>query len=316
MPLIGEGQTIGVFGVPRDEPVAFTDREIEIVKTFADQAVIAIQNSRLFEQVRAKTRDLGESLAQQTATADMHRRLISRQLAFDLQAVFDTLIATAVDLNEAESGAICVRDGDVFRYRAYQTHDVSDEMGRYLVEHPAQLDRTSMAGRAILSAKVEQIADFLEDKEYAVPVALHGSLARAMLGVPLLGKEKVEGAIVLTRREPGFYPQRQIETLKTFADQAVIAIENARLFDQVQARTKELAQTVDDLRSAQDRLIQSEKLASLGQLTAGIAHEIKNPLNFVNNFAALSREVRSRKRRRPRRDVKSPTTRRKARSTN
>jgi signal transduction histidine kinase len=96
---------------------------------------------------------------------------------------------------------------------------------------------------------------------------------------------------VLTRREPGHFTQRQIEIVQTFADQAVIAIENVRLFDEVQARTKELAASLDDLRKAQDRLIQSEKLASLGQLTAGIAHEIKNPLNFVNNFSALSREL-------------------------
>jgi two-component system NtrC family sensor kinase len=289
VPLIGEGQTIGVFGVPRDEPVAFTDREIEIVKTFADQAVIAIQNSRLFEQVQAKTRDLEESLAQQTATADV-LKVISRS-AFDLQAVFDTLISTAVDLNNAYSGAICVRDGDVFRYKASRVHEGDDEVFRYLVDHPAAPDRSTVVGRTILSGQVEQIADILEDKDYAVPIATLGNPARALLGVPLLGKERVEGAIVLTRREPGHYPPRQIETLKTFADQAVIAIENARLLDQVQARTKELAQTVDDLRSAQDRLIQSEKLASLGQLTAGIAHEIKNPLNFVNNFAALSREL-------------------------
>ena len=89
---------------------------------------------------------------------------------------------------------------------------------------------------------------------------------------------------MLTREEPGLFADRQVEIVQTFADQAVIAIENVRLFDQVQARTKELAASLDDLRKAQDRLIQSEKLASLGQLTAGIAHEIKNPLNFVNNF--------------------------------
>jgi signal transduction histidine kinase len=102
---------------------------------------------------------------------------------------------------------------------------------------------------------------------------------------------RIEGVFSLARPEPGAFSHREIEVVRTFADQAVIAIENVRLFEQVQARTKELAQTVDDLRTAQDRLIQSEKLASLGQLTAGIAHEIKNPLNFVNNFAALSREL-------------------------
>ena len=105
------------------------------------------------------------------------------------------------------------------------------------------------------------------------------------------GKTGSRARCSLTRREPGHFTDRQIEIVQTFADQAVIAIENVRLFDEVQARTKELATSLDDLRAAQDRLIQSEKLASLGQLTAGIAHEIKNPLNFVNNFSALSREL-------------------------
>jgi two-component system NtrC family sensor kinase len=288
-PLIHQGRPVGVISVTRPETGAFAPADIAQLRAFADQAVIAIENARLFEEVQARTRDLEESLAQQTATADV-LKVISRS-AFDLQAVFDTLIATAVDLNNAYSGAICVRDGEVFRYKASRAHDGEDQVYRYLIDHPATADRTTVAGRTILSGQVEQIPDILQDKNYAVPIASLGNPARALLGVPLLGKERVEGAIVLTRREPGLYPQRQIETLKTFADQAVIAIENARLFDQVQARTKELAQTVDDLRSAQDRLIQSEKLASLGQLTAGIAHEIKNPLNFVNNFAALSREL-------------------------
>ena len=114
---------------------------------------------------------------------------------------------------------------------------------------------------------------------------------RAALGVPMLRDNKVEGVLVLTRPEPGPFTKSQIDLVQTFADQAVIAVENVRLFDETQARSRELAASLDELRTAQDRLVQTEKLASLGQLTAGIAHEIKNPLNFVNNFAALSAEL-------------------------
>ena len=161
----------------------------------------------------------------------------------------------------------------------------------YLEHHPATPGRGTIAGRVMLSGHIEAIPDRLEDAEFAVPLSSLGEEARALLGVPLLRNDAVEGVLIVSRLEPGHFAPRQIEVLQTFADQAVIAIENARLFEEVQARTHELAQSLDDLRKAQDRLIQSEKLASLGQLTAGIAHEIKNPLNFVNIFSALSREL-------------------------
>jgi signal transduction histidine kinase len=161
------------------------------------------------------------------------------------------------------------------------------------VDHPVTPGRTTASGRAILSGQIEQIPDILEDPDYAIPMQTltPEHTPRAMLSVPLLGKDRIEGAMVLSRRQPGLYTQREVDILQTFADQAVIAIENARLLDEVQARTRELSQSLDDLRAAQDRLVQTEKLASLGQLTAGIAHEIKNPLNFVNNFSALSVEL-------------------------
>ena len=288
VPMLRSGETIGSINVSRGELRPFSDRQIELLKTFADQAVIAIENVRLFDQVQAKTRDLEELLAQQTATADV-LKVISRS-AFDLQTVLDTLVASAVQLNGAQSGTICVREGDAFPYRAFSFAD-EPRLADYLRAHPPVAGRGSVAGRVILSGGVEQVSDILADPEYEVPIAAHGSPARALIAVPLIGKDRLEGVFILSRLAPGSYSARQIEILRTFADQAVIAIENVRLFDEVQARTKELAASLDDLRKAQDRLIQSEKLASLGQLTAGIAHEIKNPLNFVNNYSTLSREL-------------------------
>jgi GAF domain-containing protein len=280
LPLLRGDECIGVFLLTAREVGVFGEKEVALAESFRDQAQIAIENARLFNETQ-------EALQQQTATADV-LKVISRS-AFDLQAVFDAVVASAVELTAAHSGTICVRDGQTFRYRSFCGPAANPEFKKYLVDHPASPGRASIAGRAVLTGQVQQIPDLREDTEYSVPMDAHG--ARALLAVPLLGKTGAEGAIILTRLESGPYPQRQIEILQTFADQAVIAIENVRLFEEVQARTKELAASLENLQKTQDRLIQSEKLASLGQLTAGIAHEIKNPLNFINNFSALSREL-------------------------
>jgi signal transduction histidine kinase/HAMP domain-containing protein len=268
-----------------------TGDEIETLADRFNQMAGSIKESHdtLEAKVETRTLDLNEALRLQIATAEV-LKVISRS-AFDLQTVFDTLIASAVDLCEANSGTICVRDGDVFRYRGSAGGDVSDSLAEYLADHPATPGRGSIVGRVLLSGKVEAIPDRLEDSEFVVPMDAYGNAARSLLGVPLLGKAGIEGALVLTRMAPGPFSDRRVEIVQTFADQAVIAIENSGLFEQVRARTRELSASLDELRKAQDRLIQSEKLASLGQLTAGIAHEIKNPLNFVNNFSALSREL-------------------------
>ena len=287
VPLLRDDRIEGALVLTRTEPGHLPARQIEILQTFADQAVIAIENMRLFDEVQARTKDLQEALQQQTATADV-LKVISRS-AFDLQMVFDTLLSSAVSLAGAAAGSMCVRDGSAFPYRA--TSGLSPDLVRHLTAHPAAPGPGSTADRVLLSGEVVSIADVLEDPDYVLPTMQLGTPMRSTLGVPLLRDDRVEGALVLVRLEPGTFHRRQIDLVKTFADQAVIAIENVRLFDEVQARTKELAASLDDLRKAQDRLIQSEKLASLGQLTAGIAHEIKNPLNFVNNFSALSREL-------------------------
>jgi signal transduction histidine kinase len=153
-----------------------------------------------------------------------------------------------------------------------------------------QLSRSFVGGRAILDRAVALIPDVLEDPEYSRDFALAGGW-RAVLAVPLLRDRKAIGAVTVGKAEPNSFSERQIQVLKTFADQAVIAIENVRLFESVQTRTRELAESLEDLRTTQDRLVQTQKIASLGQLAAGIANEMKNLLNFVNNFSTLSAEL-------------------------
>jgi signal transduction histidine kinase len=240
-------------------------------------------SAETFRELQQRTRDLTESLEQQTATADV-LKAISRS-AFDLDTVLDTLIRSAASLCGAATGVIFLREGDRFRPRSTFGH--SPALQRWRETTPVRAGRDSTPGRVLLSHAVEQIIDVQADPELNPNIKALSS-NRTSLGVPLLRDGKIEGIFALdrTRMEP--FTERQIELVQTFADQALIAIENARLFNEVQARTRELAKSLDDLRTAQDRLIQTEKLASLGQLTAGIAHEIKNPLNFVNNFSALS----------------------------
>ncbi len=214
-------------------------------------------------------------------------KVISRS-TFDLQTVLETLITSAVELSGAYRGSIFLREGDVFPLKAASS--TTPEFLQYWAAHPPRAGRGSATERVIASGKIEEIPDVRTDPEMQMTAAALVNI-RATLGVPMLRDNKVEGVLVLTRPEPGHFTKSQIDLVQTFADQAVIAIENVRLFDEAQARTRELAASLEELRTAQDRLVQTEKLASLGQLTAGIAHEIKNPLNFVNNFSALSAEL-------------------------
>ena len=198
MPLMREGEAIGVLGLRRAEPVAFSEGQIELLKTFSDQAVIAIENVRLFDEVQAKTRDLEEALQQQTATADV-LKVISRS-AFDLQSVFDTLLSSAATLCGAIAGTLSVREGDVLRYKA--TFGLNLDLAKLLHERLESPGREMMAGRVLLSGQVEAIPDIVQDKEYVAP--RYGlNEARSVLGVPLLRRGGVEGTIVLGKREPG-----------------------------------------------------------------------------------------------------------------
>jgi signal transduction histidine kinase len=288
MPLLRDGKCIGLLALAGKRANAFALKDVVLAESFRDQALVAIENARLFDEVRARTEDLRESLQQQTATAEV-LKAISRS-AFDLESVLTTLTVSAKSLCGAASGVIYRREGSLYRYAASHM-DVDPAYRAHEQQVAIAANRGTLIGRVALEKGAVQIADAWTDPEYAEKDEAHLGNVRAMLGVPLMLSGEPIGAFALARREPMPFSQREVELVTTFADQAVIAIENARLFTEVQERTKELSQSLDELRTAQDRLVQTEKLASLGQLTAGIAHEIKNPLNFVNNFSALSAEL-------------------------
>jgi signal transduction histidine kinase len=254
VPMLKENGLIGVIGIYRQEVRPFTDKQIELVQNFAKQAVIAIENTRLLNELR-------ESLQQQTATADV-LKVISRS-TFDLKTVLQTLVESAARLCEADQATITRQIGGKF-FRA-EAYGFSPEFIELVRDVPVVPERGSITARALLEGKVIHVADVLADLDYTFAEAQKLGDFRTILGVPMLREGIPIGVLALTRSEVRSFTDRQIELANTFADQAAIAIENVRLFDEIQDKNRQLQMASENK----------------SQFVSSLSHELRTPLNAI-----------------------------------
>jgi signal transduction histidine kinase len=261
--MLKDKEIAGAIAIYRQQVRPFTDKQIELVKSFASQAVIAIENARLLNELRQRTADLGEALDQQTATSKV-LEVISRS-AFDLQAVFETVVESSVRLCGADRAFIFRFDGELLRMTA-ALNNASQEWREYLAQHPTRPGRDSAAGRAALERRTVHIPDVQVDQEYTFG-AKNVEKVRTVLAVPILKGEDLLGVVVIYHLEVRPFTEKQIALIETFADQAAIAIDNVRLLDELRQSLEQQTATADmlklisrstfDLKSVLDTLVES-----------------------------------------------------------
>ena len=267
VPLLHEGNPIGAIAVARANAGSFPESQIALLQAFADQAVIAIRNVRLFDEVQARTEELSESLQQQTATADV-LKVISRS-AFDLRSVLRTLVESAARFCNADK-AVIIREREGGFYSA-ETYGYSQEFIDYMKHVAIKGERGSATGRALVEGRVVHIGDVTTDPEYTLVEAQRLGDYRTALSVPMLREGIPIGLLTLMRSQVQLFSDKQIEMVTTFADQASIAIENVRLFDEIQEKSRQLE-------------IASQHKS---QFLANMSHELRTPLNAILGYTEL-----------------------------
>src|SRR5262249_48827672 len=264
VPLIREGRALGSIGILRTEVRPVEQKHIALLSTFADQAAIAIENVRLFEAEQQRSQELNESLQQQTATADV-LKIINRS-TFDLGGVLQTLVESAARFcNADKANIIRERDG---AFHAAESYGYSREFMDYIKTIPIKAERGSASGRALVEGRVVHIGDVRADPEYTLVEAQRLGDYRTALCVPMLREGVPIGGLPLARSEVQPFTDKQIERVTTLADQAAIAIENVRLFDEIQDKSRELA----------------EASQHKSQFLANMSHELRTPLNAILGY--------------------------------